>query len=152
MARYGLVGSASHTSRPSPPTIRPSRNQPLEWTGPAERSLRFASVVGAGPAIQRRSVRWHVTLREVLERIDTFPRDASVYMANATDLEATALVHQAEDDDPPARMDGMPLVMDVWHVKETLDGLRSLLRQQTGEAPTQAQLFDRYLVYLKNDA
>jgi NTP pyrophosphatase (non-canonical NTP hydrolase) len=34
-------------------------NQPLEWTGPAERSSRFASVVGAGPAIQRRSVIEH---------------------------------------------------------------------------------------------
>lgn len=31
-------------------------NQPLEWTGPAERSLSFVSVVGAGPVIQRRSV------------------------------------------------------------------------------------------------
>ena len=93
-----------------------------------------------------------MTLREVLERIDTFPRDASVYTANTADLDAAALVHQAEDDDPPDQMNGMPLVMDVWHVKETLDGLRSLLRQQTGEAPSQAQLFDRYLVYLKNDA
>ena len=98
-------------------------------------------------------VRWHVTLREVLERIDTFPREASVYMADTADLEAATLVYQAEDDDdPPDQMDGMPLVMDVWHVKETLDGLRSLLRQQTGEAPSQAQLFDRYLVYLKNGA
>ena len=93
-----------------------------------------------------------MTLREILERIDTFSPEASVYMADTTDVDATALVHQAEDDDPPERMDGMPLVMDVWHVKETLDGLRSLLRQQTGEAPSQAQLFDRYLVYLKNDA
>ena len=93
-----------------------------------------------------------MTLRDVLERIDTFPRDASVYMADTADLDAAALVHQAGDDDPPERMDGMLLVMDVWHVKETLDGLRSLLRQQTGEAPSQAQLFDRYLVYLKNDA
>ena len=30
--------------------------QPLEWTAPAKRSLQFVSVVGAGPAIQRRSV------------------------------------------------------------------------------------------------
>jgi hypothetical protein len=49
-------------------------------------------------------------------------------------------------------MGGMPLVMDVWHVKETLDGLRSLLRQQNGTAPSQRELFDRYLEYLKNDA
>ena len=31
-------------------------NPALHWTGPAERSPSFASVVGAGPAIQRRSV------------------------------------------------------------------------------------------------
>jgi dihydrofolate reductase len=31
-------------------------NQPLEWTGPAERSSRIETVVGAGPAIQRQSV------------------------------------------------------------------------------------------------
>jgi hypothetical protein len=73
-------------------------------------------------------------------------------MADKAAHYSTAHVYQAEDDDPPERIDGMPLVMDVWHVKETLDGLRSLLRQQTGEAPSQAQLFDRYLAYLKNDA
>jgi hypothetical protein len=78
-----------------------------------------------------------VTLREVLEQIDTYSPDASVFMDDSADLDATALVHQAEDDDPPERMGGMPLVMDVWHVKETLDGLRSLLRQQNGTAPSQ---------------
>ncbi len=36
-----------------------STNQPLEWTGPAKRSSYFCSVVGAGPAIQRRSVMHH---------------------------------------------------------------------------------------------
>ena len=35
---------------------RRANNQPLERTGPAERSSKFGSVVGAGPAIQRRSV------------------------------------------------------------------------------------------------
>jgi hypothetical protein len=98
------------------------------------------------------NVRWHVTLREVLERIDTFSPEASVYMADTANLDAPALVHEVEDDDPPERMDGMPLVMDVWHVKETLDGLRNLLRQQSGVVPSQIQLFDRYLAYLKDDA
>jgi hypothetical protein len=93
-----------------------------------------------------------VTLREVLEQIDTFPADAGVYTADTANLDAAALVHHAEDDDPPERIDGMPLMMEVWHVKETLDGLRSLLRHQSGEAPSQARLFDRYLVYLKNGA
>ena len=94
-----------------------------------------------------------MTLREVLERIDTFPPDASVYMASAADLDAAALVHDSEDDDPPEQMNGMPNVMDVWHVKEILDGMRSLLREHNGGVvPSQEQLFARFLVYLKNDA
>ena len=93
-----------------------------------------------------------MTLREVLERIDTFSPEASVYMADGANFDAPALVHLAEDDDPPDRMDGMPLVMDVWRVKETLDGLRNLLGQQNGATPSQGELFDRYLEYLKNDA
>ena len=43
--------------------------------------------LGAGPAGDRHFVRWHVTLREILERIDTFPREASVYMADTADLD-----------------------------------------------------------------
>ena len=93
-----------------------------------------------------------MTLRELLERIDTYSPEGSVYMADSANLDASALVHQAEDDDPPDRMDGMPRVMDVWQVKEALDGLRNLLGQQSGVAPSQIQLFDRYLAYLKNDA
>jgi hypothetical protein len=38
-------------------------NQPLEWTGPAERSRYNESVAGAGPAIQRRSVIRHMEPR-----------------------------------------------------------------------------------------
>lgn len=93
-----------------------------------------------------------MTLREVLQQIDTFSQDASVYMADTADLDATALVHYAVDGDPPERMNGMPLVMDVWHIKDTLDGIGTMLRQQTGEAPSQAMLFDRFLVYMKDDA
>lgn len=93
-----------------------------------------------------------MTLREVLERIHTFSPDASVYMSDTANLDASALVYHAENVDPPPQMDGMPFVMDVWQVKDALDGLRSLLDQQTGEAPSQGQVLDRYLVYLKNDA
>ena len=94
-----------------------------------------------------------MTLREILERIDSFPPDAGVYMADAGDLGAAALVREAEGgDDPPDRLDGMPLVMDVWHVRDTLEGLRNLLRRQDGAAPSQDQLFERFLVYLKRDA
>ena len=93
-----------------------------------------------------------MTLREVLERIDTFAPEASVYMANTSDLDAIAFVHETGDDDPPERVDGMPLVMDVWQVRETVDGLRSLLREQSGADPSQGDLFDRFLDYLANNA
>ena len=93
-----------------------------------------------------------MTLREVLEQIDSFSPDASIYVADRGNLDDAALVHLSDDGDPPERLDGMPLVMDVWQVKETLDGLANLLRRQTGTAPSHAELFDRFLVYLKNDA
>lgn len=93
-----------------------------------------------------------MNLREVLERIDAFPEDAGIYLADAS-LNATAFVYQAEDRELPEQMEGMRLAMEVWHVQDTLAGLAHLLRQQSGSVdPSRDQLFERFVVYLKNDA
>jgi hypothetical protein len=94
-----------------------------------------------------------MTLREVLEQIETFPPEATVFAVGPVDLGTTVMVLEApSDDDLPDEIDGMRLVMDIWHVSDTLDGLRQLLRGQNGTDPSPDQLFERFLVYLKNDA
>jgi hypothetical protein len=57
---FGAAGCASIAGRFRSNAVFPSAerrhpNPPPEWTGPAERSSCFVSVVGAGPALQRRS-------------------------------------------------------------------------------------------------
>ena len=93
-----------------------------------------------------------MNLRELLEQIDVFPETASVYVADRLDLNAAALVHDSGEDDPPSRIDSMVRAIDVGHAKDTLDGLRNLLRMQAGSDPSQDELFERFLVFLRNDA
>lgn len=93
-----------------------------------------------------------MTFQELLSGISGFDDGAGVYVKNASDLSSLAAIYQPDDDELPSDVEGMRFMMEIWQVRETLEGLRSLMFQQNGVAPSATQLFDRFLVYLQRDA
>ena len=90
--------------------------------------------------------------RDVLAGIEGFEAGAAVYVGDRFDLSSAALVQRAQDDDPPPEVGSMRLLMEIWQIRDTLDGLRQLLKAQHGNAPSEQELFDRLLIYLRRDA
>lgn len=96
-----------------------------------------------------------MTLREALLSIESLDPEAAVYVAGGGPLDlshSVVIAEVPEDDSLPPAAAGMRLLMDVWHVRDTLRGLERLMRDQTRRPPTPDELVRRFMVYLENDA
>ena len=95
-----------------------------------------------------------MNLRDALNNLASFNRDHALYVASKpVDLSSEVFICAVpEDDSIPPEAAGTSLLIDVWHASETLRGLEQLLRIQVGRAPTQDELFNRFILYLDNDA
>lgn len=95
-----------------------------------------------------------MTLRELLHKLDDLDDDATIF-AGESPLTLSSRVVVAipdQDENGSAEADGCHEVMDVWHARETIQGLSQLLRSQLGRNATPDELEQRFMLYLKNDA
>jgi hypothetical protein len=93
-----------------------------------------------------------VTLREILANLQNFDEDAGLFFNDVDGLSSPAIIFKTQDEDLPQEHEGKRLIMEVWHVREVLDGLQQLIKKQNGSLPSLEQLFERFLVYLRRDA
>ena len=95
-----------------------------------------------------------MNLREVLIQIDSLNDEAGICarLNEKIDLESDVAIQEPQGEDDPVPPEGMYEVMGVYHAQETLNGLRQLLKGQTGKVATEEELFNRFIVYLENGA
>jgi hypothetical protein len=95
-----------------------------------------------------------MTLREAIQRINTFDGDHGFYVAAHESLcaDTAVAVFEISEDQFRKPATEMKLLIDVWDAAEVLKGLEQLLNRQLERWPNQEEVLHRFIIYLKNDA
>jgi hypothetical protein len=92
------------------------------------------------------------TLREIIERIDEFDEDQTVYLDRSSELTPDTLgivVWAPEDDSVPQEAKGLKCFLDVWHIKEVVEGKARLKKLSR---PTLDETVELLIEYAKTGA